>query len=358
MKFSIDVDAIRKLENRPEAETAERIREIRAGYGSELCLLAHLYQRKAISDLADFVGDSFGLSRSAAAFKGGKYIVFCGVRFMAESAAILCREDQWVIHPDPEAGCPMADMAPMHEVTKAWTTLASLSKTLVPVTYMNSTADLKAFCGERGGTICTSTNAVKTFEWASKEGEKIFFLPDEHLGRNTALKMGVSPDQIVVWNPSDPDGEEVEKYETAKVLLWRGYCPVHQKFTVRDVEFVRHFYPGALIVVHPECPVEVVERADAVGSTEFIRQFVANQTKAGDKIFIGTEVNLIQNLASQYRDRMIAKLHRSLCLTMYQITMGRLLYSLENLDTFEKVSVSPETRQYAKVALDRMLALR
>jgi len=355
--FTFDTEAIRRLEALPEAEAAERIRVLRRQYGKDVCLLAHLYQRKAITELADFVGDSFGLSQSAARFEGGKYIVFAGVRFMAESAAILCRPEQVVLHPDPEAGCPMADMASDAEVRRAWDMIAPPgSKAPIPVTYMNSTADIKAFCGERGGTICTSSNAVKTFEWAFAQSDRIFFLPDEHLGRNTALKYGIAAEDIVVWDPEKPDGGDPDAYATAKVILWRGYCPVHQKFTARDIDQVRTFYPRGKVVVHPECPTDVVAKADAVGSTEFIRQYVA-ASKPGDQIFIGTEINLIQNLQSQYPDRLISKLHRSLCLTMYQITMGRLLYTLENLHRFPRVEVPESVRHHSRVALDRMLSL-
>ncbi len=353
MKF--DLQRIQQLESLEDEILVERIQKIRESQGKNLCILAHLYQRKKITELADFVGDSFGLSQSAAR-SSGKYIVFAGVRFMAESAAILCRSSQEVLHPDPEAGCPMADMASYSEVRRAWEYLKGAHPP-VPVTYMNSTADIKAFCGEFGGTICTSSNALKTFEWAFEKSSRVFFLPDEHLGRNTALKYGVDPEDIAVWDPEKADGGEPENYESAKVILWRGYCPVHQKFTVRDIEQVRKFYPGAIVIVHPECPTEVVQAADEVGSTDFIRKFVAQKTKPGDKIFIGTEINLVQNLATEYPDRMITKLHRSLCLTMYQITLGRLLYTLENLETFERVQVSTDVQRYAKVALDRMLSL-
>jgi len=352
----MDLERIRMLESLPDAELSTRIREIKAKHGANLCLLAHLYQRRAITELADFVGDSYGLSKSAAGFEGGKYIVFAGVRFMAESAAILARPDQKVLHPDPEAGCPMADMASLEEVKRAWSVLGR-SEPPVPVTYMNSTADIKGFCGEHGGTICTSSNALKTFEWAFKRSKRIFFLPDEHLGRNTALKFGIDPQDIAIWDPEKPDGGDPDAYADARVILWRGYCPVHQKFTVRDIEHVRRFYPGAIVIVHPECPREVVEKSDAVGSTDFIRKFVAGSTKPGDKIFIGTEMNMIETLAAQYPDRMISKLHRSLCMTMYQITMGRLLYTLENLENLETVEVPPDTAHYARVALDRMLSL-
>lgn len=354
--FTFDMEAIRRLEALPEAEAADRIRAIRRNYGKEVCLLAHFYQRKAITELADFVGDSYGLSRSAAHFEGGKYIVFAGVRFMAESAAILCRPEQAVLHPDPEAGCPMADMASAEEVQRAWAAIAGDAPP-VPVTYMNSTADIKAFCGEYDGTICTSSNAAKTFEWAFKKSSRIFFLPDEHLGRNTALKYGISPDDIAVWDPQKPDGGEPEAYASAKVILWRGYCPVHQKFTARDVQHVRQFYPRAKIVVHPECPTDVVSLADAVGSTDFISKYVA-ASQPGDQIFIGTEINLIQTLQAKYPDRLISKLHRSLCLTMYQITMGRLLYTFENLERFPRVEVPESVKHYSRVALDRMLSLQ
>lgn len=354
--FTFDLEKIRQLEALPEAEAADRIRAIRRKHGKDIVLLAHLYQRKAITELADFVGDSYGLSVSASKAEG-KYIVFAGVRFMAESAAILCRPDQKVLHPDPDAGCPMADMASIEEVKRAWSVLSAGTKT-IPVTYMNSTADIKAFCGEFGGTICTSSNAAKTFEWAFAQGERIFFLPDEHLGRNTALKYGIDPEDVAVWDPEKEDGGDPTAYADAKVILWRGYCPVHQKFTVRDIEHVRQFYPKGKVLVHPECPTDVVQKADGVGSTEYIRQYVAKESKPGDQIFIGTEINLIQNLQAQYPDRLISKLHRSLCLTMYQITMGRLLYTMENLETFPTVEVPDAVAHYARVALDRMLSLR
>ncbi len=353
----MDLGRVRELEALPEAEAADRIREIRRKHGKDICLLAHLYQRKAITELADFVGDSFGLSQSAARFDGGKYIVFCGVRFMAESAAVLGRPEQKVIHPDPEAGCPMADMAPMHEVKAAWEFLSRDGDRPIPITYMNSTADIKAFCGERGGTICTSSNAHKTFEWAYQRGKRVFFIPDEHLGRNTALKYGIPKELISVWDPAQKNGGSKALYGNSKAVLWKGYCPVHQKFTVRDIEHVRRYFPKAQILVHPECPSEVVQEADHVGSTDFIRKWVANESKPGDQIFIGTEINLVQNLAAQYKDRMIEKLHRSLCLTMYQITMGRLLYCLENLEDQEPVVIDDATKHFAKVALDRMLSL-
>lgn len=351
-----DLSEIKRLELSPEADVVAEIQSLRRKYGKDVCLLSHLYQRRAITELADFVGDSYGLSRSAAQFEGGRYIVFCGVRFMAESAAILCRKDQSVLHPDPEAGCPMADMASLSEVESAWKNLVDGEK-IIPITYMNSTADIKAFCGERGGIICTSSNATKTFDWAFQNGKRIFFLPDEHLGRNTALKYDIDPADIAIYDPEKPGGGDADAYRTARVILWRGYCPVHQRFTVRDIDHVRRFYPAAKVLVHPECPNDVVNAADAAGSTDFIRKYVAT-TQPGDQIFIGTEINLVQNLAAQYPDRTIAKLHRSLCLTMYQITLARLLYTLRHVETLPKVVVPESVAHYAKVALDRMLSLR
>lgn len=347
--------ALRKTEEISDDETLERIRAIKCERGTSLCLLSHLYQRKQIAELADFVGDSYSLSRSAARVKGGRYIVFCGVRFMAESAAILAREDQKVLHPDPEAGCPMADMASLKEVQKAWDFLGHAGG-VVPITYMNSTAEIKSFCGQLDGTICTSSNALRTFEWGFKKGSQVFFLPDEHLGRNTALKFGIDPSDIAIWDPEKENGGDPDTYASARVILWRGYCPVHMKFTIRDIEQARRFYPKAKIIVHPECTADVVANADAVGSTEFIRKYVA-EAGPGSQLFVGTEINLIQSLAAQYPDRMITKLHRSLCLTMYQITLSKLLFTLENLETVEPVLLSSEVKHYARVALERMLAL-
>lgn len=348
----------RKLSSLSDDELVGRIHAAKRRWGKDLCILSHLYQRKQIGDVADYTGDSFLLSQKAAAHDGGKYIVFAGVRFMAESAAILARPEQSVVHPDAEAGCPMADMAALSEVTKAWDALSNDGgPKIVPVTYMNSTADIKAFCGEHDGTICTSSNAEKTFRWAFERGGRVFFLPDEHLGRNTALKLGLTEDDLAIWDPEKEKGGDFDRYADAKVILWRGYCPVHQKFTKRDVEHVRKFYPKAKVLVHPECPADVVQAADFVGSTEYIRRWVAEASKPGDQIFIGTEINLVQNLQTQYPDRLVAKLHRSLCLTMYQITLAKLCLAVENADRFEKVVVDDATKKWARVALDRMLEL-
>lgn len=353
-----DREQAKALDALPEAELVGRLRAAKERYGKDLCVLAHLYQRKAIGDVADFVGDSYMLSKKAAEFEGGRYVVFAGVRFMAESAAVLVRPDQEVVHPDPEAGCPMADMASLPDVERAYAALcADGGPTPIPVTYMNSTADIKAFCGAHGGLVCTSSNADRAFRWAFAQSKRIFFLPDEHLGRNTAFKLGLRQDDLTVWDREKPDGGDPEGNRDARVVLWRGYCPVHQKFTVRDVEHVRKFYPGAHVLVHPECPAEVVAAADGVGSTEYLRTYVAG-TKPGEQIFLGTEITMVQNLQAQYPDRLVAKLHRSLCLTMYQITLGKLLHAVEHAPAMEKVRLDAATRRDARLALDRMLALQ
>jgi quinolinate synthase len=248
----------------------------------------------------------------------------------------------------------MADMASLPQVTKAWEALSS--SPIVPITYMNSTAEIKALCGEHGGTICTSSNARQTFEWGFKKADRVFFLPDEHLGRNTALKAGVKESEIATWDPAIEDGGEPERYASAKVILWKGHCPVHLKFTVRDVEHVRRYFPKAKLLVHPECPKEVAELADAVGSTSFIKRYVT-ELPEGSEVFIGTEINLVENLAKDFPRKKIHKLHRSLCLTMYQITLGRLLYSIENRGSFEKVCVPESISHYSRVALDRMMSI-
>jgi quinolinate synthase len=342
-------------EKLPTPELIERIQNQKRVLGKDLIILGHHYQRPQITKLSDYVGDSFGLSEKAAT-AGGKHIVFCGVRFMAESAAILCQPHQKVYHPDPDAGCPMADMANMDQVNEAWNTLAKWNKSkFIPVTYMNSTADLKAFCGEREGIVCTSSNAQKTFEWAFSRGEKIFFFPDEHLGRNTAKKMGI--DSVTIWDPNKKDGgltpEEVEK---AKVIVWAGHCPVHMEFKLKDIQHVRHFYPQCKVVVHPECEKEVVDAADSSGSTEFIVKYVKEQP-AGSIIFVGTEVNLITRLQAEHPDKKVFKLQRSLCLTMYQINLANLCYTLEHLQGLETVELSDNVKVQAKVALERMLNL-
>jgi len=357
----------------PDAELVERIRREKERRGSSVVILGHHYQRPQIVKLSDFVGDSFGLSQQASKSQA-RDIVFCGVRFMAESAAILSQPEQRVYHPDPDAGCPMADMANMEQVNQAWATLTkwfekstsrarsssveSALTPLVPVTYMNSTADLKSFCGEQGGTICTSSNAAATFTWAYNRGHRIFFFPDQHLGRNTARNMNIPDDEIILWDPLKPDGGlTAEQAVNASVILWAGHCPVHAKFNARDIRHVRKYFPGCKVVVHPECDRETVEAADAAGSTEFIRKYVADAPK-GSTIFIGTEVNMVTRLAEQYKgEKRIFRLSRSLCLTMYQISLANLAYTLEHLEELETVVVPDEVKHNSRVALDRMLSI-
>jgi quinolinate synthase len=353
-------------------DLAERIETHKKSMGQDLIILGHHYQRPRITKLSDFVGDSFGLSEKASKAPG-QNIVFCGVRFMAESAAILCNPSQKVFHPDPEAGCPMADMANMVQVSKAWRTINGWIGTeatgahpeargrkqgIIPVTYMNSTADLKAFCGENGGIVCTSSNAGKVYDWAFERGEKIFFFPDQHLGRNTGLKKDIPAEKMVLWNPWEEDGGlTAEEVRDAKLILWNGHCPVHSEFKARDVQHVRKFYPGCKVVVHPECDRSVVGLADAVGSTEYIVKYVAEQPPKS-VIFVGTEVNLVNRLQEMHPDKRVFKLQRSLCLTMYQINLSNLCYTLEHLEELETVELPEIVKANAKIALDRMLALK
>lgn len=355
------LETIHEYEFLADEELINRIKAQKERLGKNLVILGHHYQRPQICKLSDYIGDSFGLSQKASQSEA-KYIVFCGVRFMAESAAILSKPDQKVLHPDPEAGCPMADMANMDQVHEAWSTLSEWLKDeqnpLVPVTYMNSTADLKSFCGEKGGTICTSSNAAATFQWAFKRGDRIFFFPDQHLGRNTARSMNIPEDECVLWDPTLPDGGlTADQARDATVILWSGHCPVHAKFNARDIVHVRNFFPGCKVIVHPECDKETVKAADASGSTEFIRKYV-EEAPQGSTIFVGTEINMIQRLAEQFQgQKRIFRLSRSLCLTMYQITLANLAFTLEHLDQVEKVVLPQEVIHNSRVALDRMLSI-
>jgi quinolinate synthase len=336
----------------------ERIHALKQRMGSDLIILGHHYQRPKIAALSDFVGDSFGLSEKAAS-AGGKNIVFCGVRFMAESAAILCKPGQKVYHPDPEAGCPMADMANIDQIKTAWSTIHGWldDEKIIPVTYMNSTADLKAFCGERNGIVCTSSNAEKIYKWAFERGEKIFFFPDEHLGRNTGKKLDIPLDKMVLWDPNKIDGGTCpEQIRQAQVILWAGHCPVHMEFKARDIKHARKYFPQCKVVVHPECDQEVLSLADASGSTEFILNFVASQP-AKSTTFVATEVNMITRMQQMFPDRRIFKLQRSLCLTMYQISLANICYTIDHMSELENVELPLLIKTNARVALDRMLNL-
>ncbi len=343
----------------------ERAWKAKERLGERLFVLGHHYQRDEVIQFADVTGDSFKLAREAAARPEAEYIVFCGVHFMAESADILTSDAQKVVLPDLAAGCSMADMATFDQVEEAWDVLtdAGVADVTVPITYMNSSADIKAFVGRRGGAVCTSSNAKRALTWAFEQGEKVLFLPDQHLGRNTAvLELGLSLDDCVVYDPHRPDGGLTrQRLRDAKMILWRGHCSVHGRFTAEAVDDVRARIPGVNVLVHPECRHEVVTKADYIGSTEYIIRTIA-EAPAGSAWAVGTELNLVKRLASQHPDKSISFLDRSICLcsTMNRIDMPHLVWALESLAegrVVNQIVVDPETTHWAKVALDRMLAL-
>ena len=340
---------------------AERIADAKKALGSRLVILGHHYQRDDVIRHADVTGDSFKLARLGAERIDAEYVVFCGVHFMAESADILRAPHQTVVLPDLNAGCSMADMAPTEDVLDAGAALERLGVTdVTPVTYMNSTAEIKAFCGERGGAVCTSSNARAVFEWAFRRREKIFFLPDEHLGRNTAMAMGIPAAAIVVWDPmKEQGGLTAEAIEGAKAILWKGCCSVHTKFQRRHVDERRAEDPGVRILVHPEVPHEVAEVADVVGSTETIIRTL-REAPAGSRWAVGTEYNLVRRLAQAMPDKKILILSQDFCIcaTMYRISPQNLLWALERLvdgEVVNPIRVPEPTRTWAKAALDRML---
>jgi len=342
-----------------EMEKLEAIRAKKTELGKELIILTHHYQRKEIVDLGDFVGDSFELSRKAAADRDCRYIVFCGVHFMAESAAILAQSNQIVQIPNVEAGCWMAGMAETETVKSAWAQLESIAGkgSVIPVVYMNSDAELKAFCGKQGGTVCTSSNASKAVRWAFGQKEKILFFPDQHLGRNVGHDLGLTPEDMIVWSPEKPlGGNDPDAIRRAKMILWDGYCLVHTRFTVDQIKKMRGEFPEAKVVVHPECTREVVALADACGSTSYIVKYV-KEAPSGSTIVIGTEINLVHRLALEYPDKKVLDLHNSLCPNMFKINPGNLLWALNNIGEVNVVSVPDRIKEEAKLALDRMLAL-
>lgn len=348
-----------------EEEMIARIRNEKRRLGERLVILGHHYQRESIVGVSDFRGDSFALSAKAASQKSARAIVFCGVHFMAESARILAAPSQRVYHPNLTAGCPMAAMAAIEDVEIAWQAIGGAVgfDALAPVTYMNSTADIKAFCGARGGAVCTSSNAQKVFAWALDSGKRVLFFPDEHLGRNTANALGVSGDRVALWNPKrSGGGVSARGLESARVILWKGFCHVHTHFTVGQVRDMRALHPEARVIVHPECSQEVVAEADATGSTEFIVRSV-EQAPPGAVLVIGTEVNLVTRLAHEHPDKTVLPLSRSLCPNMFRITPGALLYTLENLDVDDdgrkvnEVVVDEAVVRDARLALEKMLEL-
>jgi quinolinate synthase len=342
-----------------EKKTIEEILARKNALGEELLILTHHYQRKEIVDLGDFRGDSFGLSQKAAAHTTTRFIVFCGVHFMAESAEILRQPHQTVQIPAVEAGCSMADMADLNSVEQAWEELTSLTgeESVVPIVYMNSDAALKAFCGRHGGTVCTSSNAEAAFRWGFGLRERIFFFPDQHLGRNTANQLGILPEEMIVWNPEEPLGGNTPKnVKRARVILWDGHCFVHTRFRVEHIEKMRQRFPEAKIVVHPECTQEVVALADAVGSTSFIVKYVQN-APPNTTIVVGTEINLVNRLSLENKDKTVLDLHFSLCPNMFRINLDNLLLCLENIGRVNVITVPDAVKNEARLALDRMLAL-
>ena len=337
----------------------------RQALGSRALILGHHYQRDEVIEFADITGDSFKLAQAAASQSEAEFIIFCGVHFMAESADILTGDHQRVILPDLAAGCSMADMATASQVDQCWSDLATLGLTeqTIPVTYMNSSAAIKSFTGKNGGTICTSSNAEKSMKWALEKGTKILFLPDQHLGRNTAVaSLGLTEADCVVWNPWKPMGGLTEdEIRSATVILWRGHCSVHGRFTKSSIDDYRSKVPDIKIIVHPECQHEVVQAADVVGSTEKIIQ-VVSASPAGSKWAVGTELNLVGRLAAANPDKEVFFLDRTVCYcsTMNRIDLPHLVWAMESLVAGHKVNVikvDDETTRYAKLALEQMLAL-
>jgi quinolinate synthase len=343
----------------------ERARAAKAALGDSVFVLGHHYQRDEVIQFADVTGDSFKLAREAAARPEASYVVFCGVHFMAESADILTGDHQQVVLPDLAAGCSMADMATDEQVAEAWDVLvdAGVADVTVPVSYMNSSAAIKAFTGRHGGTICTSSNAEVAVRWALSKGSKVLFLPDQHLGRNTAVqKLGMSLDDCVVFDPRKPNGGlTVEALKAATMILWKGHCSVHGRFSRECVDDVRERVPGVTVLVHPECTHEVVTAADLVGSTEFIIRTI-EAAPAGSAWAIGTELNLVSRLAKQHPDKTIVFLDKTVCFcsTMNRIDLPHLVWALESLvdgHVVNTIEVDEETARFAKIALDQMLAL-
>ena len=345
--------------NSHDSQLMNKIRTLKNELGKRIIMLAHHYQKKEIVELADYSGDSFGLSQKAASDSDAEYIVFCGVHFMAESAAILAGKNQTVQIPDNNAGCWMSEMAESIQVEDAWKQVINITGkgSVTPMVYMNSEATIKAHCGKNDGIICTSSNALEAFKWAFQRREKIFFFPDEHLGRNTGNRMGFAHHEMILWDRNKPLGGNSEKeIKDAKVILWNGYCLVHTRFTVEQMEEKRKVFPKAKIVVHPECTQDVVNIADAVGSTDFIVNYV-KEASAGSEIIIATEVNLIERLAILHQDKKIIPLISSICPNMAKINLENLLWTLENIGEVNIVNIPKEIKSDAKVALDNMLSL-
>lgn len=351
---------LRDYEELPTDELFARIRRAKEQLGDDLIILGHHYQRDDVLQFADFRGDSLELAQIAAQQHRARYIIFCGVDFMAETAAVLCAPDQTVILPEAEAFCPMAMMSTGDEANQAWEMLSDLwGGDLLPITYQNSLAEVKALCGRKGGAVCTSANAEPIFRWALAQKEHLLFFPDEHLGRNTALAIGIPEEKIALWDPADPK-MSLKRAPGAKVVIWKGMCYVHTRFTVAHIHEMRKRHRDIMIIVHPECPAEVVRAADQSGSTSTIIRVVA-AAAPGAKIAIGTEINLVQRLADKYPDKTIGPLALSLCRTMHLTTPQHLYAVLDDLTagrTVDRVTVSPEIARWARIALERMLTVK
>jgi quinolinate synthase len=348
-----------------DPQLVERAKAARAALGSKAMVLGHHYQRDEVIAFADIRGDSFKLAQAAADNSEAEFIFFCGVHFMAESADILTTPNQKVILPDLSAGCSMADMATASQVNDCWQVLSKLgvSAKTIPITYMNSSAAIKAFTGKNNGAVCTSSNAARAMKWAFENGEKILFLPDQHLGRNTAvLSLGLTLNDCVLWNPWKPNGGLTDdQIKKSKVILWRGHCSVHGRFSIQNINDVRQQVPGIKVLVHPECQHEVVSNADVVGSTEMIIKTV-RESAPGSKWAIGTELNLVSRLANENLDKQVVFLDKTVCYcsTMNRIDLPHLVWVMESLVSgrlVNQIKVEAEVAKYAKVALERMLAL-
>jgi quinolinate synthase len=354
----------------PDNTMDARIAAAKRELGDRVVVLGHHYQRDEVIRFADFRGDSYKLAQEAAR-TSAEYIIFCGVHFMAESADVLAHPGQQVILPDLNAGCSMADMAEIGQVEACWKQLVKLGITdeqghgITPLTYMNSTAAIKAFCGERGGLVCTSSNAPSAFKWALERNDKILFLPDQHLGRNTAFAMGIPLDECVVWDPFMlMGGTTMEKLRQAKIILWKGHCSVHQRFLPEHVDVIRLRHPGIQVIVHPECRWEVCQKADGVGSTEKLIQMIADAPH-GTKFAVGTEIHLVNRMGKEFAkdNKLVVSLDDSgcLCTTMFRISPQHLCWALENLvdgNVVNRIQVEDDVKHWSKVALDRMLEIR
>lgn len=355
-----DTTLPRKYQDMSVEQMEGRIQEIKSRLGKKLFIPAHHYQKDEVVQFADVTGDSLQLAQLSQKNRDAKYIVFCGVHFMAETADILTQDDQQVLLPDLRAGCSLADMANIYQTEKAWDIMQEqFGDTIIPLTYVNSTAEIKAFVGKNGGATVTSSNADKMIQWAFSQKERILFLPDQHLGRNVSYELGIPLEDMVVWNQMTNEFEYEGNIEEAKIILWKGHCSVHENFTVENVKQVRKDDPDMNVIVHPECPYETVEKSDLSGSTSYIIKTI-EEAPAGSKWAIGTEMNLVNRLMTQHPDKEIISLNPYLCacMTMNRITLPYLLWSLESIETEEyinEISVPQDIVEDAALALDRML---